>query len=103
MNNKEEILKLVNEKVENLKQFIRQHSRNDVNLVNMILSMVNSDEYLTIADQYLLQMKKNGESFKSLVDGMISNFNIHETKEVRLKLERYLLFFCNMSEKLRKL
>lgn len=84
MNNKEEILKLGNEKVENLKQFIRQHSRNDVNLVNMILSMVNSDEYLTIADQYLLQMKKNGESFKSLVDGMISNFNIHETKEVRL-------------------
>lgn len=103
MDNKNAILKLVDEKVKNLKQFIRQHSRNDVNLVNMILSMVNSDEYLTIADKYLLQMKNNGESFKSLVDGMISNFNMHNTKKIRQKLERYLLFFCHMSEKLRNL
>ena len=100
MDTKEGILKLVDDKVNNLKELIRQHTRNDKNMVNTILSMVGSEEYLTIGKQYLTPLKQKKVSFKPLVDGMLTNFNINDNREIRAKLERYLVFFCDMTEKL---
>ena len=94
MENKK-LLEIVDEKVENLKTFIKSNTQNDINMVTLLLSMVSSSEYLDIAENFLIPLKQKGENFKSLVDGMLQNFNIKDTEETRIKLNKYLEFFCS--------
>ena len=100
--NNEDLLKLVDLKVANLKTFIRENTQQSLLMVNMILNMVGSDEYLNIGESFLLPLRQKGESFDELINGMIENFTLPDTPETRSKLDKYLNFFCDVCIKMKK-